>query len=113
MKKLLFVLCSFLSMAVAFAAVNINTATVQELESLKGIGQKKAQTIVEYRTKNGAFKTIEEIQKVNGISEKTFKRIKKDIAVSGETVVPEKKAGKKRANKSNKATPAKQPIAVQ
>ena len=112
MKKLLFILCSFLSMAVAFAAVNINTATVQELESLKGIGQKKAQTIVDYRTKNGAFKTIEEIQKVKGISEKTFKQIKKDIAISGETVVPEKKAGKKRANKTSKTAPAKQPVAT-
>ena len=42
---------------IAAAAVNINTATKEELTSLKGIGEKRARDIVDYRTKNGPFKT--------------------------------------------------------
>jgi len=44
--------------------VNINTATVEELKTLKGVGEKKAEAIIEYRKKNGSFKTKEDLMKV-------------------------------------------------
>ena len=46
--------------------VNINTATVEELKTLKGVGEKKAEAIIEYRKKNGSFKTKEDLMKVRG-----------------------------------------------
>ncbi len=52
--------------------VNINEADLQQLDLLDGIGPVLAQRIIDYRTKNGPFKTIEEIEKVNGIGEKIF-----------------------------------------
>ncbi len=48
--------------------VNINTAGIEELSSLELIGEKKAQAIIDYREKNGAFRTVEEITNVDGIS---------------------------------------------
>ena len=56
--------------------VNINTAGVDELVALPGIGKAYAERIVEYRQKNGPFKRIEDILNVRGIGEKTFERIR-------------------------------------
>jgi competence protein ComEA len=56
--------------------VNINTAGVDELVALPGIGKAYAERIVEYRQKNGPFKKVEDILNVRGIGEKTFDRIK-------------------------------------
>ena len=61
-----------------FAAVNINTATVEELQSLKGIGKSKAQAIVSYRNEQN-FTSIDDIKKVKGIGHKLFESIKQDI----------------------------------
>jgi competence protein ComEA len=66
------------------AKVNINTASVSELETLPRIGPKVAQRIVDFRTKNGNFKRVEEIMKVQGIGEKVFETIKDLITVGGE-----------------------------
>jgi competence protein ComEA len=52
--------------------VNINTANVQELDSLKGIGPALAQRIVDYRESHGPFKSLEDLKKVSGIGEKKF-----------------------------------------
>ena len=52
--------------------VNINTATVEELKTLKGVGEKKAEAIIEYLKKNGSFKTKEDLMKVRGIGKKLF-----------------------------------------
>lgn len=52
--------------------VNINTATVEELKILKGVGEKKAEAIIEYRKKNGSFQTKEDLMKVRGIGKKLF-----------------------------------------
>jgi len=60
--------------------VNINTATEEELCTLKGIGSKYAQRIIEYRSNEGEFKTPEDITKVKGIGVKTFEA-NKDIIV--------------------------------
>jgi competence protein ComEA len=56
--------------------VNINSAGVDELVTLPGIGKAYAERIVEYRQKNGPFKKVEDILNVRGIGEKTFERIK-------------------------------------
>lgn len=62
--------------------VNINTASASELSSgLDGIGDVIAKRIVEYREKNGNFKTIEDIKKVSGIGDKKFENIKNHITV--------------------------------
>jgi competence protein ComEA len=64
------------------ALVNLNTATVSELESLPGIGARTAERIVEYRQKNGGFKKIEELMNVRGVGEKSFLKLKALITVT-------------------------------
>ncbi len=61
--------------------ININTASVEELTKLKGIGVKKAKAIVEFRKKNGNFKKPEDIMLVKGIGKKTYERLKPYITV--------------------------------
>lgn len=63
------------------AKININTATVEELSSLKGIGLKKANAIIAYRNENGPFAVIEDIKNVKGIGDKIFEGIKDQITV--------------------------------
>ena len=79
MKRFLLLLVTLLFSAFALAAVNINTATKEELDALPEIGPVKAQAIVDYRNANGPFKTLEDIMKVNGIKEGTFAKIKGTI----------------------------------
>ena len=61
--------------------VNINTASKKELMTLSGIGEAKANDIINYRNNNGLFKSIEDIKKVNGIKDGTFNKIKDSITV--------------------------------
>jgi len=63
------------------AVVNINTASVADLEGLPGIGAKTAARIVEYRQKNGPFKKIEELMNVRGLGEKNFLKLKGQLTV--------------------------------
>ena len=78
MKKLLLLL--IFSFSFLFAAVNINTASKEELMTLKGIGETTAEAIIEYRKEN-KFTKIEDIKNVKGIGDKKFEAIKKDIEV--------------------------------
>jgi competence protein ComEA len=61
--------------------VNINTASVKELNALPGIGAKTAALIVEYREKNGPFKKIEELMNIRGVGEKSFLKLKPRLTV--------------------------------
>jgi comEA protein len=61
--------------------ININTASVAELQELPRIGEKVAQRIVDFRKTHGKFKKIEEIMKVQGIGEKIFQQIKDRITI--------------------------------
>ncbi|ANX00756.1 helix-hairpin-helix domain-containing protein [Thermoclostridium stercorarium] len=64
--------------------ININTADLSTLMKLHGIGEVKARAIIEYRERNGPFKSIEEIKNVKGIGEATFQKIKDRIVVGTE-----------------------------
>ena len=72
--------------------VNINTATVKQLQILPGIGKKTAQAIIKYREEKGNFKAIEEIKNVKGIGDKIFDKIKDNLVLEGDTTA--KKPGK-------------------
>jgi competence protein ComEA len=61
--------------------VNLNSASEAELQTLPGIGPAKAAAIMEYRTENGSFKSVEELMEISGIGEKTFEKLKESITV--------------------------------
>lgn len=61
--------------------VSINNGTLEELMTIKGIGESKARSIIEYREKNGKFNSIEDITKVSGIGQSTFEKIKNYIKI--------------------------------
>ncbi|MFA7348802.1 MAG: ComEA family DNA-binding protein [Desulfurivibrionaceae bacterium] len=83
LRILLATLCGCLYWAaVAFAALDINSATTRELTSLPGIGPVKAQAIVEYRQRNGPFHSTKDLDKVKGIGRKTLEKLGRDITVT-------------------------------
>jgi competence protein ComEA len=112
MKKILLVVAMlFAFVSVAFAAVNLNTATKDELDAVKGIGPVKAQAIVDYRHKNGPFKSVDDLKNVNGFGEKSVAKMKADFTVSGSSAAA-KKADAKAEDKPAKAeAPAKKEVA--
>ena len=61
--------------------VNINTASKEQLMTLKGIGEARAEDIISHRERSGSFQTIEDIMKVSGIKEAAFQKIKENITV--------------------------------
>ena len=66
----------------AVAAVDLNTATKEELIALPGIGPAKAQAILDYRKSNGGFKSVEELKDVKGIGAKRFEKLKGELTVT-------------------------------
>lgn len=93
MKSVAMLLISLFATAnLALAAVNLNTATKEELDGVKGIGASKAQAIVDHRTKNGPFKTVEDLAKVKGFGEKSVTKLKGELTVSDSGSKPQKTA---------------------
>ena len=93
---LAFALTAVLSSGLAIAAakpvpagkVNINTASVEQLETLPGVGAKLAARIVEYRQKSGGFKSTQELMNVKGIGEKNFGKIQTYLVVGDAAARP-------------------------
>jgi competence protein ComEA len=86
MKKLAIAFAIWLSLSgVALAVVNINTATKEELTTLKGVGDRRAQEIIDYRKKHGNFKSVDDLEKVPGIGPGLMKQIRANVTVTGKT----------------------------
>jgi competence protein ComEA len=85
MKKMLgsLILGLLFSMS-AWAAVDLNSATQSELETVKGIGPAKAKQIVEYRQKNGPFKSVDALADVKGFGKASVARFKGELMVGGD-----------------------------
>ena len=111
LKKLFVAVLASLSFSFALAAVDLNTATVEQLSTLKGIKAKKATAIVEYRQKNGAFKSVDDLKNVPGIGQKTVDKLRSELTVGGAAPAAQPKAAPKpaapKADKTNKADAAK------
>ena len=108
----LFIVMLLTATQFAFAAVNLNTATQAELETVKGIGPVKAKMIVEDRTKNGPFKSIEELDRVKGFGTKSVNKLRGEVSVSGATQISPaaNKAATKPASKVQAAPAQTTPV---
>jgi competence protein ComEA len=89
----LVLLAGLSTVASAQSLVNINTAGVDELRTLPGIGPRKAEAIIEYRESNGPFASTSEITNVSGIGQRTFENIQDMITVGDGTVAGSTSAG--------------------
>ena len=93
MKKLAWALALVACLAGnAFAAVNINTATAEELDALPGIGPAKAQAIVDHRKQHGPYRSVDDLKNVKGIGAKRLEKMRADITVGTPAPVPAKAA---------------------
>lgn len=91
-KSLLALLALFVFSGMAMATVNLNTATKDKLEAVKGIGPQKAAAIIAYREKNGPFKTVDDLKNVTGFGDKSVANMRSDLTVDG--AAPSKVASK-------------------
>ncbi len=92
MKRILSSIALFLAgIGLAMAAVNINTASVAELDAVKGIGPSKAKAIVEYREKNGPYKTLDDLKEVKGFGAKSVDKLRGELSVGNAPAVASKK----------------------
>jgi competence protein ComEA len=105
MIRLLLALVIALAAPLASAALDLNTATKDELVALNGIGPAKAQAILDYRTQHGGFKSVDELKDVKGIGARQLERLKPELTVGGapvKTAAREAKAGAKAEAKPGK-----------
>lgn len=79
---LMTILFTFASIAGAATTVNINTASVEQLTELNGIGEAKAKAIVAYRNEHGPFKSVDQLANVKGIGLKTVEKNREMISVA-------------------------------
>lgn len=80
MKNKFIVIMIAMLMSIQLFGVNLNTSSIEELSSLKGIGKATAEKIIKYRSEH-KFSSIEELMQVKGIGQKKFKKIEKDLSV--------------------------------
>lgn len=83
MKQYVLGLAAALFSPLLLAAVNINTATAEELKALPGIGPSKAEAIVAYRSQNGAFKSVDDLKNVKGIGDGILAKLRGEATVEG------------------------------
>jgi competence protein ComEA len=69
------------SMQMKMQKVNVNTATLEELTALPGVGDKKAAAIIEYRTKFGKFTSLEQLAEVKGIGKKMLEKLAGQVSI--------------------------------
>jgi competence protein ComEA len=87
------------------AVININAADASQIALLPRIGPSVAQRIIDYRKKNGPFKTTDDLMLVQGIGDKTYQLLKPYVTISGDTTLKEKvKSGRSRDGKSAKGS---------
>lgn len=99
MRKLL-ILLMFLSFSVFAEPIDINKASAKEIAtSLNGIGDKKAEEIVNYREKHGDFKSIDELTNVKGIGVKTLEKNRHNIKLKSQVKSQEKVKSKEKKTK--------------
>lgn len=119
MKKFIFIstiLASLISAPTVFAGeiININKADIAALDSLDGIGEKKAEAIVAYRTEHGEFKSLEDLKEVPGIGDKLYDKVKDSISLTeGASTIQTgaEKADTAKAKIEDKATKSTKPAA--
>ena len=103
MKRLLVSLAlAPLSIGVAFATVNVNTAQQSELVRVKGLDRNMARTLIVYRNQNGPYDSLEDLQKVPGFSQDVVARVGSEIAFTGDAYVPKAPAKKDEKEKPKK-----------
>ena len=86
MKKIIlawFAACLMAFAGLAAAVVDLNSATVTELDAVKGIGPAKAKAIVDYRDKNGPFKSVDDLKGVKGFGAKSVEKLRPELTVGG------------------------------
>ena len=105
LSALAFALCS----GAALAAINLNTATKEELVALPGIGPAKAQAILDHRKANGPFKSIEELKDVKGIGAKRYEKLKGELTVAGAAAKPAQRPAEKAAASPQRSAKARSP----
>ena len=98
MRKLLVILVACFAFAgVSFAGVDLNSATQAQLETVKGIGPAKAKAIIEYRSKSGPFKTVDDLDNVPGFGKATVDKVRAEVTVgAGATKAAKAKSGDSR-----------------
>lgn len=107
-KKLLVALFVFFAFSgFAMAAVDINSATAEQLDALKGVGPAKAKAIIEYRAKNGPFKSVDDLENVKGFGKKTIDGFRADVTLGGGTSATAPAKTDAKAEKGKPAADAK------
>lgn len=92
MKRILSSIALFLAgISLALAAVNINTASIDELTTVKGIGPSKAKAIVEHRDKNGPFKSVDDLKEIKGFGDKSVDKMRGELSVGDSAAAASKK----------------------
>ena len=107
MQRLLLAVAFALWAGSALAALNLNTATKEELIALPGIGPAKAQAILDYRNAHGGFKSVEELKDVKGIGAKRFEKLKGELTVVASPKPAARPAEKGAAQQPASRTPDK------